>query len=191
MPADMAEIYIGTKFRTEFARREPSRTEASEEFLEWCRRWSEAGWIGKAMGNLSFRSESGFVITPTGRDPKTLTAADLVEVVTVQFLPPVLTVAGQHEPSSESLMHAAIYAARPGIGAVFHGHSDVLLEAAGRLGLPVTRRERPYGTAAMADEVLDVLGGHAVMIMREHGFVAVGRTMAEADGAVRRTLARV
>ena len=38
-------------------------------------------------------------------------------VADVGFAPPTLTVAGQHEPSSESLMHAAIYVARPGIGA--------------------------------------------------------------------------
>jgi len=99
----------------------------------------------------------------------------------VQWLPAVLTVAGLHEPSSETLMHAAIYAARPGTGAVFHGHSEEIL---GMTDLPVTKRERPYGTAVMANEVLDVLGGHSVVIMRNHGFVAVGRTMGEANGAV-------
>jgi L-fuculose-phosphate aldolase len=187
----VAEVYVGTKFRTVFARREPSRAAGAAEFLKWCRQWAAAGWIGKAMGNLSFRSGSGFIITPTGSDPTILTADDLVEAVTVQFMPPVLTVAGRHEPSSESLMHAAIYAARPGVGAVFHGHSNALLDAAGRLGLPVTRREHPYGTPAMADEVLDVLSGHAVVIMRHHGFVSMGRTMAEADAAVARVLAQV
>ena len=187
----MAEQYVGTKFRTVFARREPALPGAGAEFLEWCRRWAAAGYIDKAMGNLSFRSENGFVITPTGSDPRTLTVEDLVEVTGVQWLPAVLTVAGQHEPSSETLMHAVIYAARPGIGAVFHGHCDRLLEGAGRLGLPVTRRERPYGTAAMADEVLDVLSGHAVVIMRGHGFVATGRTMTEANRAVEQVMAKL
>jgi len=32
------------------------------------------------MGNLSFRTRDGFVITPTGSDPRTLKAEDLVEV---------------------------------------------------------------------------------------------------------------
>lgn len=109
----------------------------------------------------------------------------------VQFAPPVLTVAGRHEPSSESLMHAAIYAARPAVGAVFHGHSDAILRAAGRLGLPVTQREQPYGTPAMADAVLDVLSGHSLVIMRNHGFVALGRTPAEANAAVEKLLAKL
>jgi L-fuculose-phosphate aldolase len=182
------EVYVGTKFRTEFARSEPA---TNEELLKWCRQWAAAGYIGKAMGNLSCRGETGFIVTPTGSDPRTLTAQDLVEVITVQFMPPVLTVAGRHEPSSESLMHAAIYAARPGIGAVFHGHSDAMLAAAGKLGLPVTQRERPYGTPAMADAVLDVLSGHSVVIMRNHGFVALGRTMTEANAAVERVMAKL
>jgi ribulose-5-phosphate 4-epimerase/fuculose-1-phosphate aldolase len=74
---------------------------------------------------------------------------------------------------------------------VFHGHSTALLDAAGRLGLPVTQRERPYGTPAMADEVLDVLSGNSVVIMRNHGFVAVGQTMAAAHAAVEKVMSRL
>ena len=184
----MAEQFVGTKFRTVFARGEAA---GGEELVKWCRRWAAVGYIGKAMGNLSCRNATGFVITPTGSDPRLLTVEDLVEVTGVQFLPAVLTVAGKHEPSSESLMHATIYGARPGIGAVFHGHSDRLLAGAGELGLPVTRRERPYGTAAMGDEVLDVLSGHVVVIMRGHGFVATGKTMADANRAVEQVMAKL
>jgi L-fuculose-phosphate aldolase len=182
------EIYVGTKFRTVTMRPDPPR---NDELLEWCRLWAAAGFIGKAMGNLSARHETGFLITPTGSDPAKLTPADLVYVMNAEYAPPTLTVAGRHEPSSESLMHAAIYAARPAIGAVFHGHSNQMLAEAGRLGLPVTQRERPYGTPAMADAVLDVLSGHAVVIMRNHGFVALGRSMAEANAAVERVLAKL
>ncbi len=182
------EVYVGPKFRTHVARPDPPR---NDELLEWCRRWAAAGFIGKAMGNLSVRHETGFLITPTGSDPSRLTSEDLVYVMAVQFAPPVLTVAGRHEPSSESLMHAAIYAARPAVGAVFHGHSDAILRAAGRLGLPVTQREQPYGTPAMADAVLDVLSGHSLVIMRNHGFVALGRTPAEANAAVEKLLAKL
>ena len=48
-----------------------------------------------------------------------------------------------------------------------------------------------YGTPAMADAVLDVLSGHAVVIMRNHGFVALGRTMAEANAAVEKVVAQL
>jgi L-fuculose-phosphate aldolase len=182
------EVYVGTKFRTVFFRPDPPR---NDELLEWCRRWAVAGFIGKAMGNLSARHETGFLITPTSSDPAKLTPEDLVHVMSAEYAPPTLTIAGRHEPSSESLMHAAIYAARPAIGAVFHGHSNAILDAAGRLGLPVTQRERPYGTPAMADAVLDVLSGHAVVVMRNHGFVALARTMTEANAAVEKVLAKL
>ena len=185
------EVYVGTKFRTVALRFDPPCDAISAELLEWCRRWAAAGYIGKAMGNLSARHETGFLITPTGSDPVKLGPHDLVHVMSSEFAPPTLTVAGKHEPSSESLMHAAIYAARPGVGAVFHGHSNAILDAAGWLGLPVTQREQPYGTPAMADAVLDVLSGHRVVIMRHHGFVALGRTMAEANAAVERVLAKL
>lgn len=185
------EVYIGTKFRTIALRPDPPREPAALELIEWCRKWSAAGYIAKAMGNLSARAQTGFFITPTGTAPNELKPDDLVNVFNAEMSPPTLTVAGKHEPSSESLMHAAIYAARPGIGAVFHGHSTPMLEAAGRLGLPATQRERPYGTPAMADAVLDVLSGHAVVIMRNHGFVALGRTMADANAAVERVMAKV
>jgi L-fuculose-phosphate aldolase len=187
----MPEQYVGSKFATVVARREPPGDARVAELLEWCRQWARAGWIGPAMGNLSFRSAQGFIVTPTGSDPATLAAGDFVEVLRAEFAPAALTVAGTREPSSESLMHAAIYAARPGVGAVFHGHSDALLGAAGRLGLPVTQRERPYGTPAMADEVLDVLSGHAVVIMRDHGFVATGRTMAAAHAAIGKVMGKL
>jgi len=185
------EVYVGTKFRTVALRSDPPRDAIGAELLEWCRRWAAAGYIGKAMGNLSARHETGFFITPTGSDPARLGPDDLVHVMSSEFAPPTLTVAGKHEPSSESLMHAAIYAARPAIGAVFHGHNDKMVADAGQLGLPVTQREQPYGTPAMADAVLDVLSGNRVVIMRHHGFVALGRTMAEANAAVERVLAKL
>jgi ribulose-5-phosphate 4-epimerase/fuculose-1-phosphate aldolase len=48
------------------------------------------------------------------------------------------------------------------------------------LGLPVTAREQPYGTAELVAEILQVLDGHKIVIMRQHGFVSFGATMAEA-----------
>jgi ribulose-5-phosphate 4-epimerase/fuculose-1-phosphate aldolase len=68
----MPEQYVGIKFATVFLRGEPTSDPRAAELLDWCRRWAAAGWIGKAMGNLSCRSAAGFIITPTGSDPQTL-----------------------------------------------------------------------------------------------------------------------
>jgi len=187
----MAEVYTGTKFRTIFTRRENPSDERLGELVDWCHRWGRRGVVGDTIGNLSFRTEQGFIINRTAGDLATITPVEFVEVIRVDFTMRELTVAGAYEPSSESLMHAALYAARPSVNAVFHGHSAALLAAAERLGLPVTQRERPYGTAALADEILDVLSAHSVVIIRNHGFVAMGATMKAADAAAQRILGRL
>ena len=187
----MPEQYVGTKFRTIFTGREAPSDERVGELVEWCHRWARLGVVGDTVGNLSFRTAKGFMINRTAGDLATITAQEFVEVLRADLAMRELTVAGAHEPSSESLMHAALYAARPGINAVFHGHSAALLDAAERLGLPVTRRERPYGTPALADEILDVLSAHSVVIMRNHGFVAIGPTMAAAHAATERALGKL
>jgi ribulose-5-phosphate 4-epimerase/fuculose-1-phosphate aldolase len=187
----MTEVYIGTKFRTVFARREAPADPRVGELVDWCHRWARLGVVGDTVGNLSFRSANGFIINRTAGDLATITAAEFVEVLRADFMRRELTVAGAYEPSSESLMHAALYAARPAVNAVFHGHSAALLEAAERLGLPVTHRERPYGTPALADEILDVLSAHAVVIMRNHGYVAIGPTMAAAHAAAERVMGKL
>jgi L-ribulose-5-phosphate 4-epimerase len=186
----MGEVYVGTKFRTIFARRAVSGDERLGELLTWCRRWASLGLVGDTVGNLSFRTVDGFLINRTAGDLGGITRQEFVEVVHADFDRAELTVVGLYEPSSESLMHAGLYAARPGINAVFHGHSDRLLTEAERLGLSITAQEQPYGTPALVGQILNTLNGHQLVVMRNHGFVSFGRTMKEAgleaEGILRR-----
>ena len=102
------EIYVGTKFRTVFARPDPPR---NDELSEWCRRWAAAGFIGKAMGNLSARHETGFLITPTGSDPAKLAPEDkyagLAPRDRLAKTWPELDLIDSNEPSSERLVEFA------------------------------------------------------------------------------------
>jgi ribulose-5-phosphate 4-epimerase/fuculose-1-phosphate aldolase len=180
----MPERYVGTKFRTVFARAAAPRDARIGELAEHCHRLARLGLGGDTAGNLSFRTAGGFIINRTAGHLGRIAPDEFVEVLGVDLAARVVTVAGLHEPSSESLMHAAIYAARADANAVFHGHCAPLLAAAGSLGLPVTEREQPYGTPELAAEILAVLGGHDLIILRGHGFVALGRTMDEAAGSV-------
>ena len=182
----MAEVYVGTKFQTIFVRRQPPAAAQAEELLAWCRQWAAAGWIAKATGNLSCRTANGFIITPTGTDPVTLSAADFVEVLGVDEKE--VRVAGIREPSSECRMHAGIYAARPDVTAIFHGHYAPALTAP---GVAITAREIPYGTPAMATETAQALGTGSFVVMRNHGFVAVGATMRAAHAAATDVLANL
>jgi ribulose-5-phosphate 4-epimerase/fuculose-1-phosphate aldolase len=187
----MGEVYVGTKFRTTFARRAVSGDERLGELLTWCRRWAALGLVGDTVGNLSFRTVDGFLINRTAGDLGGITRQEFVEVVQADMDRAELTVAGLYEPSSESLMHAGIYEARPGINAVFHGHHDRLLGEAERLELPVTAREQPYGTTELVGEILNALDGHKFVIMRNHGFVSFGKTMEEAGRIAEDVLRRL
>jgi len=188
---DMAEVYAGTKFRTVFTRKAVSGDERLGELLKWCRRWAALGLVGDTVGNLSFRTVNGFIINRTAGDLGGITRQEFVEVLEADRDARWLTVAGLYEPSSESLMHAGIYASRPEVGAVFHGHSEKLLSEAERLGLPVTAREQPYGTPELVAEILRVLSGHKLVIMRQHGFVSLGGTMEEAGRTAEEILKRL
>jgi len=187
----MAEVYTGTKFHTVFARREPPRDERIAELIHWCHHCGRSGIVGDTVGNLSFRTTGGFMINRTAGDLRSITPEEFVEVLRADLANRELTVAGGHEPSSESMMHAAIYAARPDVNAVFHGHSQRVLDQASSLRLPVTEHEQPYGTAELAAEILKVLEWQKIVVMRNHGFVTVGRTMAEAGRWVEHLLGRL
>ncbi|MEU6039653.1 3-oxo-tetronate 4-phosphate decarboxylase [Actinomadura sp. NPDC047616] len=68
-------------------------------------------------GNLSVRVDEGFLVTPTGGSLASLSAEDLA----------LVGLDGTHlsgpRPSKEAFLHAAVYRARPGAGAVIHLHS--------------------------------------------------------------------
>lgn len=187
----MPERYVGTKFRTVFARREVPRDPQMRELTHWCHRLAKLGVVGDTVGNLSYRTADGFIISRTAGNLATITGDEFVEVLKADIANRELTVAGTHEPSSEAMMHAALYAARADINAVFHGHSQKLLDQASWLQLPVTEQEQPYGTAELAVEILRILQWQKILVMRHHGFVAVGRTMSEAGRWVEHILERL
>lgn len=168
------EVYNGVKFRTIFISRKPPQDPRLDELAGWTHRLAGLGVLATAMGNLSIRTPSGLIITPTGTDPATLTPEQFVEVLTVNMATRAITARGCAEPSSESMMHAAIYGARPDVKAIFHGHDARVLAAT---GLPVTAKEQPYGTPALVEAVLTMAGKHDLFVMRNHGFVSVASSM--------------
>jgi len=87
---------------------------------------------------------------------------------------------GARKPSSESLVHYAIYRVRKDVNAVFHGHSDRILACADRLGVVQTKQYEPEGTARLAKAVLEVLGDENFIVMKDHGFISMGGSMKEA-----------
>ena len=66
------------------------------------------------------------------------------------------------------------------VNAVFHGHNEAIVKNADRFGLPITHVEYDSGTIALAEEVLKVLDNNRFIVLKNHGFVSVGKDMREA-----------
>jgi len=149
-----------------------------------------AGLMPNKSGNVSCRSEGGFLVTASGVPYADLTPGDVVELP----LPAVDEPADGPRPSSEWRMHAAVYSARPEVTAIVHTHSPraTALACAGQ-GLPAFHymialaggavRCMPYatfGTDALARHAVEGLAGRRAVLLANHGVLAVGATLARA-----------
>jgi L-fuculose-phosphate aldolase len=141
---------------------------------------SERGLILGSSGNVSGRTPDGMVITPSGGDPETVTAGDLV-AATLDGM----TLDGG-TPSSEWAMHAAVYRVCPEAAFIVHTHADACtaLACLGS-GLPAFHylvvqfggadvRCAPYvtfGTLALADHAAEAIRGRTACLLGNHGMI--------------------
>lgn len=102
---------------------------------------------------------------------------------------------GPWPPSPSCLMHAAVYAVAPAVGAVLHVRNQPLHRHGVALGLASTRDDVPAGTQAMALEVErwwreGASGGRGVLVVGAEagGVVAVGGELADAGARLVREL---
>jgi L-fuculose-phosphate aldolase len=145
-----------------------------------------AGLVPNKSGNVSCRSEGGFLITPAGVPYRDLKPSDIVEL-SMDGPPPT----ADPRPSSEWRMHAAIYARRPDAAAIVHTHSPqaTALASAGR-GIPAFHymialaggdiRCVPYatfGTAELAEAAVRGLEGRRATLLANHGVIAIGNSL--------------
>lgn len=169
-----------------------------QEVLEAVRRIAGAGLVAGSSGNVSRRipADGGdlFAITAS-RVPYQRFTIDDVLVVDADVEP----VAGDGVPSSESLMHLAVYRARPDAGAVIHTHSvfastfavtgqaipPMLDEQVVALGGAI--EVAAYGASAseeLATNAVAALGDRAAVLLRYHGVLGVGADLEEAVSVV-------
>ncbi|WP_340137763.1 class II aldolase/adducin family protein [Bailinhaonella thermotolerans] len=159
-----------------------------EELCAHGRRVVETGLVLGTSGNLSARSGDLVAVTPAGAALDRLAPADC----------PVLDLAGHvvdgdAQPSSETPMHLAVYAATDA-GAIVHTHSTFGTVVATTLtelppihyntlllgGVVRVAPYRTYGTAELAAAVRAALEGRSAALLANHGGVTIGRDLAEA-----------
>jgi ribulose-5-phosphate 4-epimerase/fuculose-1-phosphate aldolase len=150
-----------------------------------------------STGNLSLRTDRGFIMTPTGYSLGDLDPARLA----------VLDANGTHlqgdAPTKEALLHLAMYRQRPRDGAVVHLHSthsvavSILADTNPDDALPpltayyVMRVGRlpmlpylPPGDAGLADAVGAIATLHHAVLLANHGPVLSGVSLAAAVDAM-------
>jgi L-ribulose-5-phosphate 4-epimerase len=187
-----AEQYSGVKFKTVFnSKTTPSHPNISN-LKQWCKIFHKRNlappYPGGSYGNISLRVQSAkpeFIITGTQIGMKeNLTNEKFVEVLNCDLKKKIVTVTGNRKPSSETMLHYAIYKNFPKVNTILHGHSSELLSNAETLGIPTTTEKQEYGTIKLVDSVLQILKNNKIIIMKDHGFVAVGNNIDEAGNLV-------
>ncbi|MDD4797677.1 MAG: class II aldolase/adducin family protein [Eubacteriales bacterium] len=161
--------------------------EMREQICDICNKVWQLGWVAANDGNISVKmAEDEYLATPTGISKSFITPDKLLIIDGEGAI-----IQGQagYRPSSEIKMHLCCYRERPDVGAVLHAHPPtatgfavahrhmddyVVIEDVIAIGsVPVT----PYGTPS-TDEVPDAirpyLSQHDVLLLENHGALAVG-----------------
>lgn len=141
---------------------------------------------GGSHGNLSFRifpRKEAFIITAA--------KSSLKESVSNQFFFTVTKVDPEKgfvyasgdpdkQPSSEAMLHDAIYKKRPEVMAVLHGHCREITQNPAKAGIVTTNEFVESGTLKIIESVLEVLDDQFFVEIKDHGFLSLGKTIEEA-----------
>ena len=135
------------------------------------------------------------LVTPSGLDYLRLTPDDMVrvDIETLEY-------EGEHKPTSEKGLHAAIYKLRPDVDAVIHTHSKYMsVFAAAEEEMPVLKEHQGTfdakvrlagyalpGTSKLTKNTATALGRNSGVIMSHHGMAACGADLDEAFENCRR-----
>ena len=164
------------------------------EVIQVCERLYARNMLAAADGNVSVRLDDRTILmTPSGVSKAFMKPGELVRMGLDGSVGEV-----SRQPSSERLMHLAIYQACSAARAVVHAHPPVatawsiahphltelpcdamseLILAVGRV--PIVPYARP-GTAQMGEVLASFLPECRVMILARHGAIAWGETLEEA-----------
>ena len=161
--------------------------EIKDQICDVCHKMWQLGWVAANDGNVSVKLDDGTIFaTPTGISKSFITPA---KIVRIDAEGKVLEGAPGYKPSSEIKMHLRCYEQRDDVGAVVHAHPPTatgyavahvpldrycMIETVIAIGsVPIT----PYGTPStyeVPDAITPYLPHHDVMLLENHGALAVG-----------------
>ncbi|RYE86569.1 MAG: aldolase [Hyphomicrobiales bacterium] len=173
-----------------------SDTKARDEIVRTSLSLFERGLTAGSTGNISVRTDYGWLMTPTGSSLGNLDPARLSQ----------LDEAGRHiggdKPTKEGSLHVALYRKRPKANAVVHLHSIHCVAVSCIHGLdpkdalpPLTAYQImrvgrlplvpyfPPGDENLARSVSDAAETSHAMLLANHGSVVAGQSLAQAADA--------
>lgn len=162
------------------------------EIVSFGRKMVTSGLTAGTGGNLSIlnRKKNLIAITPSGVDYFEMSPQDIVLV----GMGGRVVETPKYNPSSELLLHLALYQKRGDIQAVVHTHS-VYATTLASLGWEIppfhylvaySGKKVPlapyatFGSEELARNVANAIGEHHAVLMEGHGVVTVGPTLARA-----------
>jgi L-fuculose-phosphate aldolase len=164
--------------------------EIKAQICDVCHKMWQQGWVAANDGNVSVKLADGtFWITPSGVSKSFITPEMLLRVDAAMN---VLEGPAGSVPSSEMKMHMRCYEKRADVGSVVHAHPPTatgfavanipldeysMIETVITIGaVPVT----PYGapsTWEVPDAIEPYLEKHDVMLLQNHGALALGKDL--------------
>ncbi|AEE15582.1 class II aldolase/adducin family protein [Treponema brennaborense] len=162
-------------------------SEIKDQICDVCHKMWQLGWVAANDGNVSAKLDDGtYLATPTGMSKSFITPEKLIRI---DGSGKVLEAKEGLRPSSEIKMHLRCYQKRSDVGSVVHAHPPAatgfavahramdmynMIEDVAVLGaVPLT----PYGTPStteVPDAIEPYLDEHDVMLLENHGALAVG-----------------
>lgn len=168
--------------------------EAAQQVLLVAKRLDEKGILNAIEGNISVRVGDLVYITPSGMN-KAFLKEEQIAVLTLEGE----QVSGSCKASSEYKLHLHAYKCRDDIGGIVHAHAPYLTAHA-LCGKPVRSDAYPemivvYGSIEVAAygrpgtddiyrEVGPLLQKEDVILLENHGAMAVGKTVIDAMNAM-------
>ena len=159
------------------------------EIIEACRSMNRLGINQGTSGNVSVRTATGLLISPTGMDYDALEPRHIVPLRWDGSF------TGDVAPSSEWRFHRDLLQARTDLNAVVHTHSKYAT-AIGILGRDIPAihyaiaaagghdvRCAPYetfGTPELAARVVQAMDGRRACLLAHHGVITAGATLGKA-----------
>ncbi len=175
------EEYKGVKFNYQFTAHTYPYDQRLQQINHWAFLFAQLGLTplhsSGAYGNFSYRTgERSFIITKSGMfADKKLITGNYSHVKQYKETGKIFFIEGESPPSSEAILHNALYQNFSKINCIFHGHCQLFNCYAEKLNIPVTDNFYDYGTYELAQSAIRLMDSSVnFFILKNHGFVAVG-----------------